>query len=346
MIVATRGQGKLKINPEKIFFENATIAHAADWAKIFIKGMNNCQWMSRYFKEQNISELDVSISITQDISKKSDAELFLIAYLSDKPIGIIRFDEYWVPGATKILSHFPLILPKFQRKGIGRLLVKEGFQQAFAKGFTDCWTECWSMDKREISLYQKFYEKIGFRKKSDRLEMNCVLESIKIEDEVVLKGLRTESSQEVTPEIVEAISTSYGNSLDKLHTIEHLDKPEITKHFLEKTKKTVENIGFSIQCIVAKYKKQLCAGLMTATSKNKGMILEIGVIPKYRKLKIAQSLITNYIIQMKNQGIKEIVLGVDHENVPAINLYAKLGFKKTWFGVLMLLEDKEKLGLV
>lgn len=346
MIVATRGQGKLKINPEKIFFENATIAHAADWAKIFIKGMNNCQWMSRYFKEQNISELDVSISITQDISKKSDAELFLIAYLSDKPIGIIRFDEYWVPGATKILSHFPLILPKFQRKGIGRLLVKEGFQQAFAKGFTDCWTECWSMDKREISLYQKFYEKIGFRKKSDRLEMNCVLESIKIEDEVVLKGLRTESSQEVTPEIVEAISTSYGNSLDKLHTIEHLDKPEITKHFLEKTKKTVENIGFSIQCIVAKYKKQLCAGLMTATSKNKGMILEIGVIPKYRKLKIAQSLITNYIIQMKNQGIKEIVLGVDHENVPAINLYAKLGFKKTWFGVLMLLEDKEKLGLM
>ena len=85
---------------------------------------------------------------------------------------------------------------------------------------------------------------------------------------------------------------------------------------------------------------------MTATSRKKGMILEIGVIPKYRKLKIAQNLITNYIIQMKNQGIKEIVLGVDHENVPAINLYEKLGFKKTWFGVLMLLEDKEKLGLM
>lgn len=336
----------MKINPEDIFFENATIAHAADWAKIFIKGMKNCQWMTRYFKEQNFSELDVSISIAQDINKKSDAELFLIAYISDKPIGIIRFDEYWVPGATKILSHFPLILPKFQRKGIGRLLVKEGFQQAFAKGFSECWTECWSMDKREISLYQKFYEKIGFRKKSDRLEMNCALEHINIENKIDLKGLRTKSRQEVTSELVKAISTSYGSSLDKLHTIEHLDKPEITKHFLEKTRKTVENIGFTIQCIVAKYEKELCAGLMTATSKNKGMILEIGVIPKYRKLKIAQSLITNYIIQMKNQGIKEIVLGVDHENLPAINLYEKLGFKKTWFGILMLLEDKEKLGLV
>ena len=336
----------MKINLEDIFFENATKAQAADWAKIFLKGMRNCQWMSRYFKEQNISELDVSISIAQDIDKKSDAELFLIAYISDKPIGIIRFDEYWVPGATKILSHFPLVIPKFQRKGIGRLLVKEGFRQAFAKGFTDCWTECWSMDKREISLYQKFYEKIGFRKKSDRLEMNCTLEHINIENEVVLKGLKTESSQEVTPELIKAISASYGSSLDKLHSIEHLDNPEITKQFLEKTKKTVEDIGFSIQCIVAKYEKELCAGLLTATLKNKGMILEIGVIPKYRKLKIAQSLITNYIIQMKNQNIKEIILGVDHENLPAINLYEKLGFKKTWFGVLMLLEDKEKLGLV
>ena len=336
----------MKINLEDIFFENATKAQAADWAKIFLKGMRNCQWMSRYFKEQNISELDVSISIAQDIDKKSDAELFLIAYISDKPIGIIRFDEYWVPGATKILSHFPLVIPKFQRKGIGRLLVKEGFRQALTKGFTDCWTECWSMDKREISLYQKFYEKIGFRKKSDRLEMNCTLEHINIENEVVLKGLKTESSQEVTPELIKAISASYGSSLDKLHSIEHLDNPEITKHFLEKTKKTVEDIGFSIQCIVAKYEKELCAGLLTATLKNKGMILEIGVIPKYRKLKIAQSLITNYIIQMKNQNIKEIILGVDHENLPAINLYEKLGFKKTWFGVLMLLEDKEKLGLV
>jgi GNAT superfamily N-acetyltransferase len=202
------------------------------------------------------------------------------------------------------------------------------------------------MDKREISLYQQFYEKIGFRKKSDRLEMNCSLEYSNVENEIVLKGLKTKSSQEVTPELVKAISTSYGSSLDKLHTIEHLDNPEITKHFLERTKETVENIGFSIQCIVAKYEKKLCAGLMTATTKNKGMILEIGIIPKYRKLKIAQKLITDYIIQMKNQGIKEIILGVDQENLPAINLYEKLGFKKTWFGVLMLLEDKEKLGLV
>lgn len=336
----------MKINPDDIFIKNATTTQAADWARIFIRGMNNCRWMTRYIKEQNISELDVSISITQDINKKSDAELFLIAYISDKPIGIIRFDEYWVPRAVKILSHFPLILPKFQRKGIGRLLVKEGIQRAYAKGFLDCWTECWSMDKREIRLYQAFYEKIGFLKKSDRLEMNCSLEHFNVENEIVLKGLRTDSSQEVSPELVKAISTSYGSSLDKLHTIEHLDNPEITKYFLEKTKETVENIGFSVQCIVAKYEKKLCAALMTATSKNRGMILEIGVIPKYRKLRIAQSLITDYMIHVKKQGVKEITLGVDSENLPAINLYEKLGFEKTWFGVLMILEDKEKLGLV
>jgi ribosomal protein S18 acetylase RimI-like enzyme len=336
----------LKIDPDEMLIKNATADDAENWAKIFIKGMNSFRWMARYIKEQNISELDVEISINQDINRKSDAELFLIAYLSEKPIGIIRIDEYWVPRAVKILSHFPLVLPKYQRKGVGKLLVKEGIKQANAKGFTDCWIECWSMDKREINLYQTFYEKIGFQRKSDRLEMKCSLEQINIEKEIVLKDLRSHSSQEVTSDFVKAISTSYGNSLDKLHTIEHLDNPKITEHFLEKTKETVENVGFSVQCIIAKYERKLCAGLMTATMKNRGMILEIGVMPKFRKLKVAQSMITDYMLQMKNQGIKEIVLGVDRENLPAIKLYEKLGFKITWFGVLMLLEDKEKLGLL
>jgi len=336
----------LKINPEEITIKHATQVHANDWASIFIKGMKNCRWMTRYLKEQNISELDVSISISQDISRKADAELFLIAYIGDKPIGIIRFDEYWVPGAVKIISHFPLVLPKFQRKGIGKLLVREGILQAYANGFSDCWTECWSKDKREISIYQTFYEKIGFQKKSDRLEMMCSLEEIKIENEITLKGLKLNTKHEVTSSLVNAISNSYGDSLDKLHEIERLDNPKITEYFLKKTKETVENIGFSVQCIVAKYNQKLCAGLMTATSKNRGMILEIGVISKYRQLKIAQKMITDYITQMKNQGIKEITLGVDKENIPAIKLYEKLGFKETWFGVLMLLEDKEKLRIL
>ncbi|NHJ32985.1 MAG: GNAT family N-acetyltransferase [Asgard group archaeon] len=335
----------MKLEPKDISIKNATTAQADDWARIFIKGMNNCRWMTRYIKEQNISELDVSISISQDINNKTDAELFLIAYYLDKPIGIIRLEEYWVSEATKILSHFPLILPKFQRKGIGRLLVKEGIQQAKTKGFSECWTECWSMDKREISLYQKFYEKIGFQKKSDRLEMKCSLEEIKVEEIGAIKGLKIRIRNDVTPTLVKAISNSYGMSLDKLHSIEHLENPKITDYFLKKTKETVEKIGYKVQCVIAKYERKLCAGLMTATSKTRGMILEIGVIPEYRKLKIAQSIITDYIIQMKNQGIKEITLGVDQENIPAIKLYEKLGFKKTWFGVLMLLEDESMLGL-
>jgi ribosomal protein S18 acetylase RimI-like enzyme len=335
----------LKLNPNEIFIKKATPDDAEDWARIFIKGMNNCRWMTRYIKEQNISELDVEISITQDMNKRAEAEIFLMAFFLEKPIGIIRFDEYWVPGAVKILSHFPLVLPKFQRKGIGKLLVKEGILQAKAKGFSDCWTECWSMDKREINLYQTFYEKIGFQRKSDRLEMRCSLEQTNIEKDIPLKGLKTRSKHDVTSNLVKAISSSYGDSLDKLHTLENLNDPKNTKHFLDKTKETVEKVGFRVQCIIAKYERKLCAGLMTATSRNRGMILEIGVMPEFRKLKIAQSMIIDYMIQMKNQGVKEIVLGVDKENIPAIKLYEKLGFEKTWFGVIMFLEEREKLGL-
>ena len=75
------------------------------------------------------------------------------------------------------------------------------------------------------------------------------------------------------------------------------------------------------------------------------MILEIGVLPEYRGKQIAWHMISQYISKMKKQRIDEVVLGVAESNIPAIKLYEKLGFQQRWFGHLMLLVDKTKLGL-
>jgi ribosomal protein S18 acetylase RimI-like enzyme len=301
--------------------------------------MNSFRWMSKYLKSQNITDIDVSLSFTEDLEKRSIGEEFLIAYVYDNPAGIIRFEEYWISKALKILSHFPLVVPKYHRKGIGTALVKEVIALAKKEGYKNIWAECWSKEKREIALYKKFYEKNDFEFKSNRLEMSCNLEDWKLSSNDEMIELEIESHYELNNNFITALSNSYAKSEDRLHIIEKLGNKKICRDFLEKTKLIFEKTGFKIKFLTAKYKGEICAALMIASSSIKGIVLEIGVIPKFRKKGIAKQMITNFLNQMKRIKAKEVILGVDLDNKPAINLYEKLGFKKTWFGIMLLLES-------
>ncbi len=324
---------------------SASEEHADDWTMIFLKGMKSCKWMKRYLSRQNITEYDVKMSFLEDLKAKTSDEQLLIGYIDGFPAGIIRFDRYFISGTSKIISHFPLLHPRYQRKGIGRKLVKKGTMNAFENGIKEIWSESWALNKKEINIYQAFFEKMGFESKSYRLEMSCSTASFFEEKSEFNKDIEIISSNEISNDIVNLISQAYGNSKDLLHEIENLGDPLIAKSFLNRTKEIFESLGFEVNCLIAKYRDNLCAGLLTATTNNKGMILEIGVLPEYRGKRIAWQMISQYISRMKIRRISEVVLGVDEGNIPAIKLYKKLGFQRTCFGHLMLLVDKTKLGL-
>lgn len=55
-------------------------------------------------------------------------------------------------------------------------------------------------------------------------------------------------------------------------------------------------------------------------------IINLFIEEDYRKKGYAQKLL-NYVIE-KNKDVEKIMLEVKEDNVPAINLYKKLGFKK------------------
>lgn len=57
-------------------------------------------------------------------------------------------------------------------------------------------------------------------------------------------------------------------------------------------------------------------------------IEDVFVIPEYRKKGVANKLIENLILTLKEEGIKEVFLEVRKSNIPAINLYTKSGFNK------------------
>ncbi|MDX1950315.1 MAG: ribosomal protein S18-alanine N-acetyltransferase [Rickettsiales bacterium] len=57
-------------------------------------------------------------------------------------------------------------------------------------------------------------------------------------------------------------------------------------------------------------------------------VIDLGVHPDFRKLGIAQKLLARLEEYSKKANSKEIQLEVRDDNVPAINLYRKLGFIK------------------
>ncbi len=316
-----------------------------DWSRVFLKGMKSFRWMLRYLRDLNITEVDVEHSIKEDLAHKKESEQFLIAYLDNIPVGIIRLDEYWIVNSIKVLSHFPLVLPRFQGRNIGRALVLEGVKNAFRKGFDSVWSECWSKDNREIKVYNSFYEKCGFISKSNRYEMSCLIQKMDFDNIVINDTITINTSHEITNDLILSISKAYAKSEDRLHSIEKLGDKENAKIFLNRTKRIFEELGYSLESFIAYDNNNPCAGLLTATTNKSGIILEIGVIPEFRKMKLAQTLIIKYLKKLQKKDISEVILGVDESNLPAIDLYEKLGFRITWKGNVMLLEDKKKLGL-
>ncbi|NHK30565.1 MAG: GNAT family N-acetyltransferase, partial [Asgard group archaeon] len=230
----------MKIDPDKIIIRGLNSESALDWTRVFLKGISSFRWMNRYIKSQDISEVDVKISIEQDLNNRTKNEQILIAYYENVPIGIIRAAEYWVSNSFIIPSHFPLVIPRFQRKGIGKLLVSKIIDEALTKNYKEIWAETWSKDNRELSIYQSFFEKIGFKTKSERSEMSCSLKEYEFEKNQKISSLEIETDNKITDSIVKAICKSYSNSKDKLHRIEQLGKFSVCKIFLNKIKTTFE----------------------------------------------------------------------------------------------------------
>jgi ribosomal-protein-alanine N-acetyltransferase len=59
-----------------------------------------------------------------------------------------------------------------------------------------------------------------------------------------------------------------------------------------------------------------------------GHVLTVDITPAYRRKGIAQKILHEIEALFKERGIKEAVLEVREDNVAALNLYQKLGYKK------------------
>jgi ribosomal-protein-alanine N-acetyltransferase len=60
---------------------------------------------------------------------------------------------------------------------------------------------------------------------------------------------------------------------------------------------------------------------------SEGHIISIAVHPNYRGIGIGERLLRENVKQLKDLGAKRVILEVKVDNIQALNLYRKLGFK-------------------
>nr|MDO8079948.1 GNAT family N-acetyltransferase [Candidatus Freyarchaeota archaeon] len=81
------------------------------------------------------------------------------------------------------------------------------------------------------------------------------------------------------------------------------------------------------QTLVAEVDGRLVGFLMFESLGNRGIPVQLGVLPKYRSRGVGTTLLLSLLNNFRERGIKEIRMKVFKNNTPALNLYKKLKFK-------------------
>ena len=71
---------------------------------------------------------------------------------------------------------------------------------------------------------------------------------------------------------------------------------------------------------------QLCGGLLTTHNPDGALIAAIAVSPAHQGRGLGEAMLINCFNSLKACGLKQVTLGCEADNIPAVNLYKKLGF--------------------
>lgn len=138
--------------------------------------------------------------------------------------------------------------------------------------------------------------------------------------------------------------------LDKLYEIEKqcFEREAFTKQQLAYLLADYNTVG-----LVARFNDETAGFVMARIGIERNMmfghILTVNVAPAYRRRGIAQRLLVEIESMLREKGVKECRLEVREDNVAALNLYRKLGYKvvgklEKYYGVAHGLYLRKSLG--
>lgn len=218
----------------------------------------------------------------------------------------------------------PSVLPEFRPRGIGTALAYKALDYLRSKKMERVMTGCGDWNKPA----RAFLEKLGFepvrRSSLMRRPLAGLPSGIGENHEVEIEKRGT------TDEDV-ALFTRLSNATFKEH-FAHRDDTEEERAFWMRN---IEKMGLVVRRTVASLGKEPVGYLVhgidprenAELGTKRGGLWSVGVLKEHRNRGIAKRLMLEGMDWLKSQGMEEVELGVDNENVTqARTLYERLGF--------------------
>ena len=221
----------------------------------------------------------------------------------------------------------PLVLPSEDSDEIFKQLVRESIRKTQAIGRTRLEVFLMELTDDIRSTYDRhrpLYEAAGMRRGNEWTQMilnptTLELTEPEFPEGFFLKKLTEIDNEEVWPTYNETFLSSgdrrYLNQTEA-------QRRENFDDFFDRSKKIEEDASLLL------YSGNQIVGFMKINIYNiGGFVNGVGIHPEYRRKGLAKRLMSASIIRAAKNGMTNLVLEVDIENIQAIGLYEQLGFK-------------------
>lgn len=225
-------------------------------------------------------------------------------------------------------SWHPLVLPGEDFEIVFKRLVKEAISHTISIGRNRLEVFLMELTDDVRSTYERYrplYEAAGMRRGNEWSQMICELTSSEFTEPdfpegFFLKRIIDVNNEEIWPCYNETfLSSGDRRYLDQTEK----QRRESFDNFFERSKKIEEDASLLL------YSSEKIIGFMKINIISiGGFVNGIGIHPEFRKKGLAKKLMTASLARAAKNRMEKVVLEVDIENVRAIALYEKLGFKK------------------
>lgn len=260
--------------------------------------------------------------------RNTPAFRLLFAVIDNEFVGFITTMVWDDVTEGYIVQYEPCVLPSFQNQNVENKLVEAAIDHLQKYGIN---TIKYSIvgSPVDITHYVILFKKLGFKEWRLAQTMERSLET-PIPNYSCGIPLKTLSVKELGVEaFVDFFIACFQDSQDR-DASQIASNYNRAKRFIQHLYMDEENSHNPDLWFAAFIDDQFVGFTITRKSRNEGHIAEIGATPEFRRRGIGTFLTVESLKKLKQMGSKHAFLGVDKENMAAIALYEKLGFRKKY----------------
>lgn len=292
-----------------------------------------------YVREEIVEE------ITKEFNQPNCMHLMAISQDSNEILGVLKVRTH--KGIATLGRWEPAVPPKNRDKDVGEALLEKAFAKLQERHVSKlrCLLKFPFNQPEKVSWHMKLFQKCCFVEERPR--------GIVLQADLFETSTKTSFPRNI--HLVDAHGFSMRELADFTQRAYMLTPEDRAVHQGDAYISNRENVlklleaardgkmGFSPpECWRAAKLKGNVTGFVIAFMPPKtkyqpahGVIAELGVFPEYRRMGIAQLLITDAFKSFKRHGCRYVLVGTPKINTPALNLYNKLGFVPVFENVFL-----------